>query len=315
VITPVAAQRGATSGTNAFAAVHRNNLNASGSGSMRPQWSGALTFGLVNIPVKLFSAVQAKERVSFRLLSKKDLAPIKYERVSQKDGEVVDWKDIVKGYEYTKGKFVVLTDEDFKAAAVESSKTIEIIDFVASDEVDPRYFETPYYIVPAKGGEKAYALLREAIRATRMVGIGKITMRSNSLHLAGVKVMGDALVLEIMRFADELVNVGEFSFPTDAGVRPQELQMAQQLVENLSQTFEPSKYTDDYRANLMKIIKAKMKGKKIEVAEPEERESTQVVDLMARLQESLEMGKKRGGHHGKRAATKHAKRATRRKSA
>jgi DNA end-binding protein Ku len=275
---------------------------------MRPIWTGALTFGLVNIPVRLHSAVQSKERVSFRLLHKKDLSPIKYERVCQKEGEAVDWKDIVKGYEYSKGKFVVLDDEDFKAAAIESTKTIEIMDFVASDAVDPRYFETPYYVVPQKGGEKAYALLREAIRETGMVGIGKITMRSNSLHLAGVKSVGDAIVLEIMRFGEELVEVGDFSFPSDTGVRPQELQMARQLVENLSTEFDPSKYTDDYHDNLMKIIRAKMKGKKIEVAEPEERESTQVVDLMARLQESLEMGKRTRGH-AKRAATKHAKRA------
>jgi DNA end-binding protein Ku len=282
---------------------------------MRPIWTGALTFGLVNIPVRLHSAVQAKERVSFRLLHKKDLSPIKYERVCQKEGETVPWKDIVKGYEYSKGKFVVLSDEDFKAAAIESSKTIEILDFVASEQLDPRFFETPYYVVPQKGGEKAYALLREAIKQTGMVGIGKITMRSNSLHMSGVKAVGDAIVLEIMRFGDELVEVSDFSFPTDSAIRPQELQMARQLVENLSTQFDPSKYTDDYHESLMKIIKAKMKGKKIEVAEPEERESTQVVDLMARLQESLEMGKKRGGHHGKRAATKHAKRATRRKSA
>jgi DNA end-binding protein Ku len=281
---------------------------------MRPLWSGALTFGLVNIPVRLHSAVQAKERVSFRLLHKTDLSPIKYERVCQKEGEAVQWNEIVKGYEYTKGKFVVLTDEDFKAAAVESSKTIEIMDFVKADEVDARYFETPYYVVPAKGGEKAYALLREAIKRTGMVGIGKITMRSNSMHLAAVKTVGDAIVLEIMRFADELVDVGDFSFPSDDGVRPQELQMAEQLVQNLSQPFDASKYTDDYRANLMKIIRAKMKGKKIEVAEPEERESTQVVDLMARLQESLEMGKKAASTRGTRGSTR-AKRPARRKSA
>ena len=261
---------------------------------MRPIWSGAITFGLVNIPVRLHSAVQGKERVSFRMLHEKDLSPIRYERVCQKEGEAVPWKDIVKGYEYTKGKFVVLTDDDFKAAAIESSKTIEIMDFVRSDEIDPRYFETPYYVVPAKGGEKAYALLREAIKNTGTVGIGKITMRTNSLHLVGVKAIGDAIVLEIMRFADEVVNVGDFSFPSGANVRPQELQMAEQLVGNLTDTFDPSKYTDDYHDNLMKIIRAKMKGKKIEVVEPEERESTQVVDLMARLQESLEMGKKRG---------------------
>lgn len=260
---------------------------------MRPLWTGAITFGLVNIPVRLHSAVQGKERLSFRLLHKKDLAPIKYERVCQKEGETVGWKDIVKGYEYSRGKFVVLTDDDFKAAALESSKTIEILDFVRADEIDPRYFETPYYVLPGKGGDKPYALLREAIKQTGTVGIGKITMRTNSHHLAGVKAVGDALVLEIMRFATELVDVADLSLPSDTAVRPQELQMAQQLVQNLTETFDPSKYTDDYGDNLRTIIKAKMKGKKIEVAEPEERESTQVVDLMARLQESLEMGKRR----------------------
>jgi DNA end-binding protein Ku len=226
---------------------------------MRPLWTGSLTFGLVNIPVRLHSAVQGKERVSFRLLHKTDLAPIRYERVCQKEGEAVDWKDIVKGYEYTKGKFVVLTDDDFKAASIESSKTIEIMDFVNATEIDPRYFETPYFVAPAKGGEKAYALLREAIKRTGMVGIGRITMRTNSLHLAGIKAVGEALVLEIMRFADEVIDVGEFSFPSNEGVRPQELQMAQQLVENLSQPFDPKKYSDDYHDNLMKIIRAKMK--------------------------------------------------------
>jgi DNA end-binding protein Ku len=149
-----------------------------------------------------------------------------------------------------------------------------------------------------------------------MVGIGKITMRSNSLHLSGIRAVGDAIVLEIMRFGEELVDTDDFSFPSDAGVRPQELQMAEQLVGNLSSAFDPTKYVDDYHENLMKIIKAKMKGKKIEVAEPEERESTQVVDLMARLQESLEMGKRRGGHTAaKRGGVKAAKRSTRRKTA
>jgi DNA end-binding protein Ku len=275
----------------------------------------------VNIPVRLHSAVQGKEKVSFRLLRKDDHSPIKYERVAQKDGEVVDWKDIVKGYEYTKGKFVVLEDDDFKAAAIESSKTIEILDFVDADAIDPRYFETPYYVVPQKGGEKAYALLREAIKSTGKVGIGKITMRSNSLHLAGVKAIDEAIVLEIMRFGEELVDVGEFSFPSHEGVRPQELQMATQLVENLSSEFEPSKYTDDYHDNLMKIIKAKMKGKKIDVAEPDERESTQVVDLIARLQESLELGKRASGEarrasgDGRKKAARTGKRAAKRKSA
>jgi DNA end-binding protein Ku len=272
----------------------------------------------VNIPVQLHPAVRAKEKIHFRLLRKQDNSPIRYERVAQKDEKPVPWKDIVKGYEYSKGKFVVLDDEDFKAAAIDSAKMIEILDFVDDEEVDPRYFETPYYVTPAKGGEKAYALLREAIKRTGKIGIGKITMRTNSQHLAGVKAVDDAIVLEIMRFGDELVDTSEFKFPSDAGVRPQELQMATQLIENLSSEFDPSKYTDDYHDNLMKIIKAKMKGKKVEVPEAEEPESTQVVDLIARLQESLELGKRAAGgetHHkgAKRAET--AKRATRRKSA
>lgn len=281
---------------------------------MRPIWSGALTFGLVNIPVRLHSAVQAKDRVSFRLLHKKDLSPIRYERVCQKEGEAVDWKEIVKGYEYSKGKFVVLDDEDFKAAAVESSKTLEILDFVKAEEIDPRFFDTPYYVLPAKGGEKPYALLREAIKRTGTVGIGKITMRSNSLHLAGVKAVDDAIVVDLMRFADELVDLGEMTFPKDDNVRPQELQMAEQLIANLTDAFDPTKYVDDYRANLMKIIRAKMKGKAIEIEEPEERESTQVVDLIARLQESLELGKKKAAKETKSSRST-GKRASRRKTA
>ena len=165
-------------------------------------WKGSLAFGLVNIPVEAATAVQG-DHISFRMLHEEDMSPVKYERVCRADGEPVPWNEIVKGYEYEKGKFVVITDEDFKAAALESSKTLEILDFVKQEEIDPRYFETPYYLVPSKGGEKAYALLREAIRNTGAVGIGKIIMRQKQ-HLAGIKVVGDALVLEIMRFANEL---------------------------------------------------------------------------------------------------------------
>ena len=164
---------------------------------MRPLWTGALSFGLVNIPVRLNSAVQAKERVSFRLLHKTDLSPIRYERVCEKEGDPVEWDDIVKGFEYAKGKFIALSDNDFKSAAIESSKTIDILDFVKAEEIDPRFFETPYYLLPAKGGEKAYALLREAIKRAGVVGIGKITMRTNTLHLAGIKTVDDAIVLDI----------------------------------------------------------------------------------------------------------------------
>ena len=256
-------------------------------------WKGSLSFGLVSIPVEVRTAVQ-DDHISFRMLHEDDLSPIKYERVSASSGEPVPWNEIVKGYEYEKGKFVVITDEDFKAAAVESSKTLEIVDFVKEDEIDPRYFETPYFLVPSKGGEKAYALLREAIRKTGSVGIGKIIMRQKQ-HLAGIKVVGDALVLEIMRFANELIDTDTLTSPTASLVRPQELQMAEQLVSSLAEPFDPTKYTDEYRANLMRLIHAKMKGKKINLKpEPEAERDTQVIDLMTRLRESLDQGKKRG---------------------
>jgi DNA end-binding protein Ku len=256
-------------------------------------WKGALTFGLVNIPVELRAAVRA-DHISFRLLHAADLAPVKFERISPRTGKPVPWSEIVKGYEYAKGQYVVLSDEDFKAAALASSKTIDILDFVSETEIDPRYFETPYFLVPSKGGEKAYALLREAIRNAKAVGIGKIVMRQ-AQHLAGVKVVGDALVLEIMRFATELVGVDDLSFPAASLVRPQELQMAEQLVANLAEPFEPAKYTDEYRANLMKVIKAKMKGQKIPVpADDAEPNDAKVLDLMDRLQASLGQARARG---------------------
>ena len=257
-------------------------------------WKGSLAFGLVNIPVEAKTAVR-EDHISFRMLHSEDLSPVKYERVCAADGEPVPWNEIVKGYEYEKGKYVVMTDDDFKAAALEASKMLEILDFVKQEEIDPRYFETPYYLVPSKGGEKAYALLREAMRSSDAVGIGKVVIRQKE-HLAAVRVIKDAIVLELMRFENELVDVKEFSFPTAEVVRPQELKMAEQLVASLAEPFDPSKYTDEYRANLMKIIRAKMKGKKITVPEPEEdTQDTKVVDLMARLQASLEQGGARRG--------------------
>lgn len=261
----------------------------------RSIWKGAITFGLVNIPVEVHSAVSSSDRISFRLLHKTDNSTIKYERVCAKEEKAVPWDEIVKGYEYSKGKFVILEEEDFRAAAIESSKTIDIQDFVKSDEIDPRYFESPYYLLPQKGGEKAYALLREAIRSTGMVGIGNVTMRSNSMHLVGIEVVEDALVMNIMRYPDELVDTSSFTFPTAENVRPAELQMAEQLVNTLADAFAPEKYSDVYKDNLMRIINDKMKGKKITVEEPAEPEPTNVIDLMARLQESLAQGKKKRG--------------------
>jgi DNA end-binding protein Ku len=277
-------------------------------------WKGAITFGLVNIPVELRPAVRT-DRLSFRMLHAEDVAPVKYERVCSADGAPVPWDEVVKGYEYTKGKFVVLTPKDFEEAALEKSKTIDIIDFAKDEEIDPRFFDTPYYLVPTKGGEKAYALLREAIRKCHAVGVGKIIIRQTQ-HLAGIKVVGDALVLETMRFAHELVDVDEINLPTSDIVRPQEMAMAEQLVSNLAQPFDPNKYTDEYRANLMRVIKAKMKGTKAKLEEPDERPSDpQVIDLMSRLRESLEQGRAKtagGKTRGTRTRDgEHAPRASR----
>ena len=277
-------------------------------------WKGSVSFGLVNIPVELRTAVRA-DHISFRLLHKESLSPVKYERVSKDEGEPIPWSEIVKGYEYEKGKYVVMTDADFKAAAIEGSKTIDIIDFVKEEEIDPRYFETPYYLVPAKGAEKSYALLREAVRKTGAVGIGKIIIRQNQ-HLAGIKVVGDALILEIMRFSNELVDAKEYTFPKRDNVRPQELKMAEQLIGNLAEPFDPDKYTDDYRSNLMKIIKAKMKGKKPKLPEREEAPDTGVLDLMSKLRASLEKGGgKKTAAKTKRATTAKRARTAKRKTA
>jgi DNA end-binding protein Ku len=252
----------------------------------RAMWKGSLAFGLVNIPVELYSAVR-DHRPKFRLLHAKDESPVHYERVCQSEGKPVAWEDLVKGYEYEKGQFVILTKDDFKTAALEKTKTLDILDFVDPKEVDERYFETPYYLQASKGADRSYALLREAIRESGKIGIAKIILR-DAQHLAAVEVIGDALVLTMMRFADELADLNDFRFPKSEGIRAAELKMAIQLVENLSATWEPEKYTDEYRDNLMRLIQAKVKGRKPKLVEREVPRQAEVVDLMARLRASLE---------------------------
>lgn len=266
-------------------------------------WKGAISFGLVNISVELRAAVKSGgDAVSFRQLHETDLSPIHMDRICTAEDVAVPWAEIVKGYEYTKGKFVVITDEEIKAAAGENSRMLEILDFVKQDEIDPRYFDTPYYVVPQKGGERAYALLREALKKTGTLGVGKFALRSKE-QLASIRAIDDALVLEVMRFASELTDISELTFPADAKLKPAELQMAEQLVRSLTTTFDPEQYHDEYRENIMKVINAKLKGKKIErPVEPAEPKGTEVIDLMDRLRESLERKgapaakKKRGGN-------------------
>src|SRR5688572_9421723 len=183
----------------------------------RAIWKGAVAFGLVNIPVELYTAVR-DSRPQFRMLHVDDKSPIKFERVCAREGTPIAWEDLVKGYEYEKGRFVVLTKDDFKAAAVEKSRTIDIRNFVKGEEIDDRFFETSYYLAPQKGGERAYALLREAIRETGLVGIATIVMRE-AQHLAALEVKGDAMVLTMMRYAEELVDVGEYKFPSGKDIK------------------------------------------------------------------------------------------------
>src|SRR5206468_5807478 len=223
----------------------------------RALWKGSLSFGLVNIPIELHTAVR-NHRPRFRMLHATDKSPVRFERVCIRDGKPVAWEDLVKGYEYAKGRFVVLTKDDFKTAALEKTKTIDILDFVDPTQIDERYFETPYYLQPSKGTDRAYALLREAIRDSGRVGIAKIILR-DAQHLAAVEAIGDALVLTMMRFADELANLSEFRFPHKADIRAAELKMAGQLIESLSASWDPAKYTDEYKDNLMRVINAKLK--------------------------------------------------------
>ena len=276
----------------------------------RALWKGSLSFGLVNIPIELFTAVR-DHRPKFRMLHAKDRSPVKFERVCIRDGHPVAWQDLVKGYEYEKGRFVVLTKEDFQAAALRKTRTVDIVDFVKAEQIDDRYFETPYYLLPAKGGEHAYALLREAIKQSGRIGIAKFILR-DAQHLAAVEVIGESLVLTVMRFADELVDQGQFELPRAEGARKQELEMAIALVNSLASDWDPAKYTDEYRENLLRIIKGKMKGKHVTLEAAEEPRQAKVVDLMERLRKSLEQT---GGRGAARRTRKTAKTAARKRSA
>ena len=272
----------------------------------RALWKGSIAFGLVNIPVELHTAVR-DSRPRFRMLHARDRSPVRFERVCAREGKPVAWDELVKGYEYEKGRFVVLTKEDFRTAALEKTRTVDIRAFVKGEEIDDRFFETSYYLVPPSGGERAYALLREAIRDTRLVGIATIVLR-DAQHLAALEVVKDAMVLTMMRYAEELVDIGTYRFPAVKDVRKPELEMAKTLVKNLEDTWDPSQYTDEYRENLMKIIKARMKGKEAKLTVHEEPQQAEVVDLMERLRQSLQ------GAGGGARKTSRARRTTTRTS-
>lgn len=269
-------------------------------------WKGSISFGLVNIPVSLQNAVR-EDHIEFRLLEKNSHCQVKYERVCKKNNKTIPWNDIVKGYEYAKDKFVILTDKDFEKAALATSKAFEIEDFVPSEQIDSRYFSKPYYAIPEEGAEGVYALLREAIKETDTVGIGRITIRGKQ-HLAAVRALDDAIEINLMRFADEVIDQSEFDIPSHEKPKTAALKMARQLIESLTADFNPRKYKDQYRENLQSIINAKVKGKDIELTETEEPRPTAVIDLVERLQASLKRSDS-GPSTTKKTKTKAAKRS------
>ncbi len=261
---------------------------------MRAIWKGSISFSLVNIPISLYPATK-REELNFRLLRKGDLSPINYKRVAEADGKEVPWEEIVKGYEYEKGKFVVLKEEDFRRADIEATQSVDIMEFVPLEEIDPMYFDRPYYLEPQKKGAKAYALLREALKRTGKVGIAKVVIKTRQ-HLAAVKPAQNALVLELMHFSEELVNAGSLQIPGNVDLGSKELEMAAELIKRMSGHWKPEKYSDDYRHALMELIHKKIEhGDRALVGETApKRPSTKIIDLVSVLQESLNKAGKSG---------------------
>ena len=261
----------------------------------RAIWKGSISFGLVNIPIALYPATR-REEFKFRLLRKSDLSPVSYKRVAEKDGKEVPWDQIVKGYEYEKGKYVVLKDEDFERVDLEATQTVDIQDFVDQEEIDPIFFYKPYYLEPQKGGDKAYALLRDALKDSNKIGIAKVVIKTRQ-YLAGVKPEDGVLVLELMHFADELADPGKLHVPKKTEVGKREMNMAKSLIDSMSSKWNPEKYRDDYREALMEVIEEKVEtgGKEIEEKPKKARKPTKVIDLVSVLQKSLEQtgGKKK----------------------
>ncbi len=281
---------------------------------MRAIWKGAISFGLVNIPIALYPATR-REELSFHLLRGSDLSPINNKRVATADGKEVPWDQIVKGYEYEKGKFIVLKEEDFARVDIEATQTVDITDFVKIEEVSPIFFYKPYFMEPQKGGEKAYALLRTALKKSDKIGIAKVVIRTRQ-HLAAVKPQGEGLMLELMHFEGELVDVKSFKVPPESAVAEKELKMAQSLIDTLTSKWDPAKYRDDYRQALETVIDEKLKHPDEPLpAGPPKPKTTSSADLLAVLQRSLDHARTspRNGHPKQERSSK-ARKSTARKT-
>ncbi|MGC9990885.1 MAG: Ku protein [Candidatus Cybelea sp.] len=272
-------------------------------------WSGAINFGLVTIPVKLFTAVKTDD-LSFNLLHKKDEGRIKYDRVCSVDGKPVPWDEIVKGYEYEKGQYVLLTDDDFAKVNPEATQSVDIVEFVELDKISPMFFDKPYYLEPTKQGRHAYALLREALAESNRVAIARVVIRTKE-YIAAVKPIGGALVLELMHWASEIVGSDTLELPDSETLPEKEMQMARMLIDTMSaDEFEPEKFTNKYRDELLTMIEARAAGKELPKAKKAPARS-KVVNLMDVLAKSLEESKKRraaaSAGNGKPAAAKRRK--------
>ena len=262
----------------------------------RALWKGAISFGLVNVPVELHSARKRSAELDMTMLDKRDLAPVGYKRVNKSTGKEVAWGDVVKGYEYKDDKYVVLSDEDFRRANPEASKTVDILAFVELDDIQPQHFETPYYLKPEKRGEKAYALLRDTLAKAGKAGVASVVIRTKQ-YLAALVPQDEVLVLNTLRYADELKDPAELEIPK-ARVTSKELDMALRLVEDMADDWRPGKYKDTYREDLLKRVKEKVKaGESEEITEPEkeprEKKSADVIDLMSLLKQSVAKKPKR----------------------
>jgi DNA end-binding protein Ku len=261
----------------------------------RGLWKGAISFGLVNVPVELFSAEKRSSELDLTMLDKRDLAPVGYKRYNKSTGEDVPWAEIVKGYEYQDGRYVVLSDEDFRRANVEASKTVDIQAFVDLEDIPPFYFETPYYLSPGKRGEKAYALLRDALRKSGKAGVATVVIRTRQ-YLAAVLPYEDVLMMNTLRYADELKAAADLSVPAaalHARASAKELDMALRLIDDMAEKWQPEKFKDTYRDDLLARIEEKVKaGQTEEITPPEkgrkEPGGAEVIDLMALLRKSVE---------------------------
>jgi DNA end-binding protein Ku len=303
----------------------------------RPIWTGTLSFGLLNVPVSLMSG-ERKVDLQFRMLDSRDRKPIRFERVNADTGEEVPWKDIVKAYEYDKGSYVVLEEGDIRSAAPESHETVEVETFVDAAQIDPRYYEKPYLLVPGKKAEKGYVLLRETLRRTGKVGIARVVVRTRE-YLCAVMPHEHALVLMILRYPQELVDPEDLKLPTgtlsEYRITGKETAMAEQLIESMAGDWDPSQYHDEFRERLQQVLnkRIKAKGGTTRVDEepaPREDATTNVVDFMALLQRSLDANKrtpasktaarkapakKAAGKTGRKTAKKAAKKAAPRRKA